>query len=137
MSFPIAIEKYKELPFDLYSAILPSYYWLDEAFTTCYRFMPSVSSGQIKGRLLKMESSGADAAVASFDDEYTMEYNHEKTILRINFMNDFFDVEDIQIFYGTITAIVLSLVGTNGIRRTFYAATSHPFSSVYRKIYDV
>ena len=135
MSFPIAIEKYKELPFDLYSVILPSYYWLDEAFTTCYRFMPSLSSEKISGRLLKMESS--NAAATSFNDEYSMEYDSEKATLFINFLNGRFLVENIQIYYGSITAIVLYLMAANGSRHTFYAATSHPFSPVYRKIYDV
>jgi len=98
--------------------------------------MPASNAGtQVSGRLLKMVASNAGAV--SFDQEYGMDYDMDRQRLHITFIDDRYEVESVKIFYGNITAIILSLTASDGTNQCFYAAPSHPFSAVYRKIYDV
>lgn len=133
--YPFSIDDYKELSYDLYPSMILRYYWLSSDFDTCYRFMPFFENNvEKKGRLQVIHSSAPE--VQSYEQTYSMVFNDNDRKLFITLNEDKLLVETVRIFYGTVTAMILNVVSTSGSRTCFYAAASHPFSSVYKKIYD-
>ncbi len=136
-NLPIPAGAYKELTFDLYSLILPGYFWVNNEFTSSYRFMPAFeSTARVKkGKVMHILSS--DPKAVSFSDEYTMEYLHEGEQLYISFLNDRFLVNHIMVHYSTITAMILEMTGSDGKVQRLYAARSKPFDPMHKEVYGI
>lgn len=71
---------------------------------------------------------------ACFDQNYYAEYFHNEQRLFLTFNSVRFLVENISIFYGVVTAMIMNVVSPSGSTEYFYAAKSNPFSLVYRKV---
>ncbi len=133
--YPLSPAKFEDVPFEMYSQLLPAFYWLDSTFTVSYRFVmfPSMMS---KKRRQYMEIIHADDPVDIVFDYYFAEYAESQAQLFITFLGKTYRVENMKRYYGDTPAVILTLWNSDGYR-SFYAAASNPFDPGYRRMYGV
>lgn len=84
-----------------------------------------------------MTIRGANPKAVSHDEYYTARYSHDEEKLIISFLNEKYTVISLKAHYGEFMAMILHLVASDGHSHFFYSATSDPFNSDYREIYNI